>query len=213
MEEDIRLLVHLLTRTQPFPGLQLKFFLTSRPELPIRLEFKLVEGEYHDLALHEILEIIIERDIYAFLEHTLAKIRGEYNLLAPEDQQLPLNWPSQPNIQSLAKMAIPLFIFAASVCRFLEDRKCGIPNEQLREVLLFQTKSQESQLDATYMPILNKLIAGLSSKQRDKVLQSFRDIVGPILILANPLSTSSLAQILNIPRHITILDWTCFIQS
>ncbi|KAH7025185.1 uncharacterized protein B0I36DRAFT_332628, partial [Microdochium trichocladiopsis] len=34
-------------------------------------------------------------------------------------------------IQILVKMAVPLFIFADTVCRFLAVRKCGNPDKKL----------------------------------------------------------------------------------
>lgn len=42
---------------------------------------------------------------------------------------------------------------------------------------------------------------GLSNMRRDRVLQEFRRIVGAIIVLADPLSTSALAQIIDIRRE------------
>ncbi|KAH6883479.1 WD domain-containing protein, partial [Thelonectria olida] len=55
-------------------------------------------------------------------------------------------------------------------------------------------------LDATYLPVLDKLMVGLSTKERGKVLRQFRTIVGSIIILASPLSTVALAQILAVAQ-------------
>ncbi|KAK9434774.1 uncharacterized protein VB005_09557 [Metarhizium brunneum] len=107
-------------------------------------------------------------------------------------------------------MASPLFIFAATVCRFIADRNDANPDRQLQEVL--HIGSDISQLHATYLPVLNKLIMGLSNMRRDKVLQEFRRIVGAIIVLADPLSTSALAQILYIPRE-NIYDRLDMLQS
>lgn len=96
-------------------------------------------------------------------------------------------------------MATPLFIFAATICRFIADERIGTPDEQLEEVLQYQTKSQESQLDATYLPVLNRMVKGLAGRRRNDVLERFRNIVGSIVILATPLSSSALAQILGLP--------------
>lgn len=49
-------------------------FVTSRPDLPIRLGFNDIKGKYQDLALHEIPKPIIEHDILVFLDYQLAKI-------------------------------------------------------------------------------------------------------------------------------------------
>jgi hypothetical protein len=106
-------------------------------------------------------------------------------------------------------MAAPLFIFAATVCRFLADRKGGNPDKKLKKVLEHQTKSQESKLDNTYLPVLEQLLVDLSSSEKAQMLDQFRVIVGSIIILASPLSTRSLAQILDVSIDTIddILDW------
>jgi hypothetical protein len=64
---------------------QLKFFLISRLELPIRLSFKKIGGSYKGLALYKIPEPIIEHDISTFLVYQLARIRDDYNNLVLQD--------------------------------------------------------------------------------------------------------------------------------
>ena len=199
-EADVRTMIRILSQVKRFSSVQLKFFLTSRPELPIRLGFEDISGSYEGLALHQILEPIIEHDIYAFLTYELTRIREDYNKSVLQDRHLPLDWPGQENIQSLVQMAVPLFIFAATICRFLEDRRCGEPDEQLAKVLKYQTKSQESEFDATYLPVLDHLLTGLSQLRKDEVVQKFKEVVGAIIILASPLSTTSLAQLLGISK-------------
>jgi hypothetical protein len=102
-------------------------------------------------------------------------------------------------VGTLVQMAIPLFIFAATVCRFIADERFGSPDEQLEEVLQYQTKSQESQLDATYLPVLNKMILGLTGRKRNEIMDRFRNVVGSIVVLATPLSSSALSQLLGLP--------------
>ncbi|KFY78543.1 hypothetical protein V499_02323 [Pseudogymnoascus sp. VKM F-103] len=197
-EEDLCVIIHLLQQVQQITSVRLKFFLTSRPELPIRLGFEDISGRYKCLVLHEIPNPIIEHDISAFLEYELARIRDEYNKSVILDRQLPTDWPGQANVQSLVQMAIPLFIFAATICLFVKDRRCGEPGEQLTKVLKYKTKSQESALDATYLPVLDQLLVGLTNSQKDELVKNFEEVVGSIVILASPLSTVSLARLLDI---------------
>ncbi|KAH8761866.1 hypothetical protein F5882DRAFT_431506 [Hyaloscypha sp. PMI_1271] len=199
-EEDVRVMIRLFSQAKRLSSVRLKFFLTSRPELPIRLGFGDISGSYECLALHQIPEPIIEHDISAFLEYELARIRNDYNKSVPEDRHLSPNWPGQTNIQSLVQMAIPLFIFATTTCRFIKDRRCGEPGDQLAKVLKYKTKSQESELDATYLPILDQLLIGLTSLRKDEVVRKFKEVVGTIVILASPLSTISLARLLDISK-------------
>ena len=199
-EEDVRIIIHLLSQVKHLKSVHLKLFVTSRPELPIRLGFEDISGKYKSIVLHQIPNPIIEHDISAFLEYELARIRDDYNKSVTRDRQLHLDWPGQTSVQNLVGMAIPLFIFAATVCRFIKDRKCGPPEEQLAKVLQYQTKSQESKLDATYLPVLNQLLVGLTASERHHLVRGFREVVGSIVILASPLSTASLARLLGISK-------------
>ncbi|RDW75197.1 hypothetical protein BP6252_06339 [Coleophoma cylindrospora] len=199
-EEDVRIMISLFSQAKSLSLVRLKFFLTSRPELPIRLGFEDISGSYEGLALHQIPEPIIANDISAFLVYELARIRTDYNKSVLQERHLPPDWPGQKNIQSLVQMAIPLFIFATTICRFIKDRRCGEPKDQLAKVLKYKTKSQESELDATYLPILDQLYIGLPTLQKDEVVQRFKEVVGAIVILASPLSTTSLARLLDIRK-------------
>jgi NACHT domain len=199
-EEDIRIIIRLLSQVQRITSVQLKFFLTSRPELPIRLGFEDISGKYEGLALHQIPEPIVKEDISAFLEHELAMIRDDYNKSVTPNRQLPADWPGHTNVQSLVGMAIPLFIFATTVCRFINDRKCGQPKDQLTKVLKYETRSQASKLDATYLPVLDQLLVGITSSERRGLVEEFQQVIGSIVILASPLSATPLDRLLGVPK-------------
>ncbi|OCL02878.1 hypothetical protein AOQ84DRAFT_392639, partial [Glonium stellatum] len=195
--EHIRLVIQLLSQAKHFTSIRLRFFLTSRPELPIRLGFKDISGKYKDLVLHEIPKPDIEHDITAFLQHELSKIRQDYNKSVALNRQLPPDWPGAGHIQGLVDMAIPLFIFAATVCRFIQDRRVGGPKDQLARILEHQ-KGQKSNLNATYLPVLDRLLVGLREPEKREVAERFKQVVGPIVILASPLSTTFLARLLGV---------------
>jgi hypothetical protein len=195
-EEDIKRLIGLFSGANKVRSAQLRIFLTSRPQLPIQLGFGQIEGTYQDLVLHKVSECIIEHDISTFLEYELGRLRDEYNSSVPINRRLPPDWPGQSKVRTLVQMASPLFIFAATACRFIGDRRYGSPNSQLGEILRVQTKSQVSKMDATYLPILNGLVAGIPEDEWSETLRPFRDIVGSIIILQSPLPAAALAQIL-----------------
>lgn len=50
-DDDIKLLIYLFSHAELFR--QVKIFLTSRPELPLRLGFRAVESAYQHVVLHE----------------------------------------------------------------------------------------------------------------------------------------------------------------
>jgi hypothetical protein len=193
-EGDIRNILHLLAQARNVASVSLRVFVTSRPELPVRLGFKNISGTvYQDLVLQDIPRHTIEHDITAFLKHELGKIRDEHD-------SLPSNWPGEKNLQALVDMAIPLFIFAATVCRFVGDRNWD-PEEQLRIILTYQTASQASNLDRTYRPILDQLLIDQTEPQKKTLIKEFIIVVGTIVLLANPLSIVSLARLLSISER------------
>ncbi|KAH8201323.1 hypothetical protein TruAng_004491 [Truncatella angustata] len=203
-KKDVKVLIELLSRAKTLPNLQLKIFLTSRPDLPIQLGFKAVDGRYQDFILHEVAEPTIEHDIAAYLKHELRLIQQDFDKSISQDRHLSANWPAENDLRTLVRMATPLFIFAATVCRFISDSRVGSPDEQLKEVLQYQSKSQESQLDATYLPVLNQMVIGLRPKDFTRVAERFHKVVGSIVTLASPLSTSALTQLLDI--SVAIVD-------
>ncbi|KAI9774034.1 MAG: hypothetical protein M1839_001919 [Geoglossum umbratile] len=190
-EEDIRAILQLLARIKDMKLMSLRVLMTSRPELPIRLNFKrMSDGTYQDLVLHEVSKRTIEYDIRLFLEHELREIR--------EQRSLSLKWPTGDQIQALVKLAVPLFIFAATVCRYV-GTKGGDPEEYLNKVLEYQ-KSTFSQLDQTYLTVLNQLLDEQEDEDRETWLHGLRELIGVIAILESPLSIFSLAHLLQIPQ-------------
>ncbi|CAG9939393.1 unnamed protein product [Clonostachys rosea f. rosea IK726] len=200
-DEDIKLLIHLFSGTKDILCQKLRILVTSRPELPIRLGFQTATGSYQDVVLHEVPPDIIKHDLTAFFHHELTQIKNEFNQSVSQDRQLQFDWPGEERTQALVNMAIPLFIFAATVCRSLADRRIGHPNQQLRDVLRFQGQSHTSQLSATYQPILNKLLNGLDKEQQTSIIKRFQLIVGSIVLLGNPLPAPAISRLLNIARE------------
>src|SRR5437762_3701642 len=82
-DDDVRLIVHLFSRSKSLKSPRLRILVTSRPELPIRLGFSAIDGKYQDLVLHEIPEPVVKHDISAYLQSELARIREEYNTSVP----------------------------------------------------------------------------------------------------------------------------------
>ncbi|KAK7587973.1 hypothetical protein V3481_010660 [Fusarium oxysporum f. sp. vasinfectum] len=204
-DDDIRLLINLFSSAQSPQLPLLRIFITSRPELPIRLGFSTIKGTYQHLILHEIPAPTLKHDIQTFLQHELGSIRQNFNLCVEEEQKLPLDWPGEANLQRLVMMAVPLFIFASTICRFIADWRYGNPNKQLQKVLNHMRGSHVSKLDMTYAPVLEQQLIDKSPSERGEIIQEFRLIVGTIVTLASPLAIRGLALILNVPQD-TVAD-------
>jgi hypothetical protein len=191
-EQDIRAILQLLARTKDIRPMPLRIFVTSRPELHIRLGFEeMPNGTYQDLVLHEVQKSTIEHDIQLFLEHELGAIRKE--------RMLSSDWPAAPDIQALVKLAVPLFIYAATVCRYV-GTKGSNPMVYLDKVLKYQ-KATFSQLDRIYLPVLDQLLTEQEDDDKEMWLQEFREVVGSIVVLESPLSIASLSRLLQVPQE------------
>ncbi|OCK79260.1 hypothetical protein K432DRAFT_252439, partial [Lepidopterella palustris CBS 459.81] len=200
-DDDIRAILQLFSRTKGLKPVSLRVFVTSRPELPIRLGFKqMADGTYQDLILHEVPKQTIEHDIAIFFEHELTKVR--------EQRSLSADWPSRDQIQALVVMAIPLFIFAATACRYIGDKRDN-PKKRLEIILQYQTGTRVSKLDRTYLPILEQLFDDEDEADKERRTSEFREIVGSIVTLESPLSITSLAHLLGIPGE----DVSCRLDS
>ncbi|KAF5696817.1 heterokaryon incompatibility protein het-E-1 [Fusarium globosum] len=200
-EADIRSLISIFSQAKIIRP-QLRVFLTSRPELPIRLGFSEVQGCYQALVVHEIPVQIVEHDIVVFLNDEFKKIRHDFNMTVGDERKLPPDWPGGQTVESLAQMAVPLFIFAATICRFVGDSRRRNPQSRLQTVLGHGRRGRGSQLDQTYAPILHSQTISLPREEREEIIRDFRVIVGSIVTLASPLSVIALSRLIDVPIEV-----------
>jgi hypothetical protein len=184
-ENDIQIILQQLPRAHETCSVSIRFFITSRPELPIRLGFQAAGNDYQDLILHEIPSPVIERDISLFLQHKLAKIRKQRDTCP--------DWPGEANYRALLSMSIPLFIFAATICRLFEDYNLDV-EQCLDEILQYQ--NEESKLERTYLPVLNRAVSRYDGKRKMQLLQDVREILSTIILLESPLSIISISKLM-----------------
>ncbi|KAF2802873.1 uncharacterized protein BDZ99DRAFT_526977 [Mytilinidion resinicola] len=199
-DSDIRAILQLLSRTKGLKPVLLRILVTSRPDFHIRLGFRrMPDSTYEDLILHEVSKDTIEHDIRIYLEDELTRIK--------EERSLPLEWPGERCIHTLVNMAVPLFIFAATVCRFVGELS-GNPRRRLEDILAYETEDV-SKLGITYLPILELLFATQDRKEKMKLSGEFQEIVGSIVVLESPLSINSLAHLLGKAKD----DISCRLDS
>jgi hypothetical protein len=169
-------------------------FVTSRPELPIKLGFRDIEGHSHqDIVLEEVQAATIEHDIRAYFDFRFKQIKQDRSLVTYDP--LPTDWPGEDNIQALVNLAVPLFIFAFTVCRYISDSR---PQERLEQVLQQREYRSLDGLEKTYIPILDQLLVGQNARNQNRIIDNFRQLVGPIVLAADPLSARSLSSLLGI---------------
>ncbi|KAH8802971.1 putative G-protein beta WD-40 repeat-containing protein [Xylogone sp. PMI_703] len=191
-DEEIRSIIANLTRREDLGPVQLRIFITSRPEIVIRHGFdKTDKAIFCDLSLNSVPRPIIERDISIFIKYHMNEIR--------ETRMLKQEWPGEQKILIIARRADRLFIYAATLCRFLAEAR--YPTQCLEEVLKSSntTGSPIGNLDNIYSQILDRAIPRNDYRiEKNRFLSLFRTIVGSIVVLFNPLSARNLADMFNI---------------
>ena len=190
-DEDVRVILQLFSEVRNLMNSRVRVFITSRPETPIRLGFGELPGVVHrSLILQHAPRSETEHDIAIYLRHTLARIRRE--------KSLGKDWPGDETIETLLQRADRLFIYAATVCSFLEQAR--FPQKRLTEMLSLTSTSTSStkDLDLMYLLVLTTSMDNACEDEREDLSNLFRQIVGSIIVLYSTLSTTSLMEILQI---------------
>lgn len=200
-ESDIDTILKLITRAQKLNTIHLKFFITSRPELEILSSFDAIVDDLHAAELNKVLvssdKSAPKDDITKYLEH-------EINIITRR-QMLSAGWPGENKIRELAWKADGLFIYAATACRFLGDRK--LTKERLRsrlDLLLdgrVVDRSPQKGLDTIYSRILQSSVVGDAiEEEKEDIRNRFQVTVGAIVMLFEPLSATALGNMLSMPQ-------------
>ncbi|KAI7279900.1 hypothetical protein KC343_g1845 [Hortaea werneckii] len=145
---------------------------------------------HHDVRLEEAQEGCIAHDIQVFYEEKFSKIREARSL---DFNHLAAQWPGSENICLLVDKAVPLFIFAFTVCRFIQDD----PQRRLNIVLRESSGRSLLGLKGTYLPILKSVVDSDDGEAKVRIFD-FKRIAGTIVLLFDPLTASALAHLLNL---------------
>jgi hypothetical protein len=197
-EDDIRMILQLLTEVRTLKTVRLRVFLTSRPEIPIRHGFYYIpKAEHEDFVLHNISPVIVNHDISIFLEFNLKAIRQERPLEAC--------WPGEQVIRRLVQNSSGLFIWAATACRFIrEGKKTQVIKDRLSCVLQSNgsVTEPEKHLNEIYITVLRHSIpVEFSDEEKEGLHDKLRYMLGSIVVLFSPLCTHSLSKLLHISEE------------
>lgn len=190
-DDDIMTILWLLGETQSTYN-QLRIFLTSRPEIPVRRVFyRIRENRRQNLVLHEIIPETIN-DLTIFFNKKLAEIAKNHDFCA--------NWPGRKVVQQLVKNAGGLFIWAATACRFIDDSK-QFANDRLSTILQCKNNGSEPQkhLDHIYITVFSHSISvNYSEVEKGTIYGLLKYVLGIIVILSSQLPVDSVATLLGI---------------
>lgn len=170
----------------------LKFFITGRPESHIRSGFRLTNLNHvtETKRLHAVDRVSVDRDIRLFLSTKLPEVVANRS-----DISLPQVWPTTADIEELTAKSAGLFIFAATVVKFVASRNVGRGPDELLKVVLEGAAPSDTftSLDKLYLDILNDSFRPSTNK---KVLLKLRSALGLLSVTFDALSLRALGEIL-----------------
>ena len=171
---------------------EVKFFITGRPEPPIREGFRLesLRPITDVLKLHDVKRSLVDEDIKLYLRTYLTDIRKTRS-----ECEFPEEWPSSYDIDFLCKMAGGLFIYASTVVKFVAS-KYHAPTRRLDLIILrSQGAAHEGGIDFVYTQILELAFQDADPGEQD-LYSRFRNVVGVVLLAFHPLSRKDLSTLL-----------------
>ena len=172
-----------------------KFFVTGRPEPRIRSGFRLplLEPLTHIFLLHEVELSHVDDDIRLYLTQRLTEVSKQRS-----DLDLSNPWPKDNEIEALTKKSSGLFIFAATLVRFVASEHHE-PNERLQLVLSKGSGTMHegrTGIDSLYSQVL---LHAFSNVREETVFGNVRRVLAAIVLAFVPLSRRELSRILHIP--------------
>ncbi|KAF4810888.1 hypothetical protein CGCSCA5_v010275 [Colletotrichum siamense] len=198
VEEDIEVVIPLLSSLVKSKASGLKVFIASRPEVALRYEFHSIGDVHLEIRLHKVPNNVVSADIKTFFLGELTEIKHKWNTKHRNNpsRQLCTDWPGQKILKYLAEKAVPLFIHAATVCRFIRDPFTS-PEVRLSQLLRTDVSELHDKMSIIYLPVLWQYKAEKPGPELDCVLERFRKVVGTVILLEQPLSVESISSFLN----------------
>jgi hypothetical protein len=171
-----------------------KFFITGRPEAPIRSGFRLKSllPITEVFKLHEVKPETVDNDIKQFFQIKLANLAENRS-----DCDSTADWPSSSDIEILCKKAAGFFIYASTVVKFV-DSKIDSPTGRLALITsLPQSTVEEGRLgvDQLYAKVLEQAFCDIGADNSQGYFY-FQAVVGAVLLIFNPLSIKGLSEFL-----------------
>ncbi|KAK6332563.1 hypothetical protein TWF730_004223 [Orbilia blumenaviensis] len=192
-EREVQLILKLMGKLRELNGVDLRIFITSRPDHAPTAGFQGLSDSrvlYHDLALHDVEAEKIRRDIQIFLTHEFTQMRIHRH------NKLPDLWPGQDVIERLVGIAEPLFISAATICRFVDDKHFP-PTKRLETILGSDHKA--SGVYPIYFTVFEQILEGMvdmDDGDRSTIVEEIRKIVSTVIMLEVPLSRQTLSDLI-----------------
>jgi hypothetical protein len=197
-DKDIKRLIDVLTQSETLADdannclhTRLRIVITSRPETPIQACFRGISNTFHrDLLLHDMARDVVDGDIRLFINSQFEEIKNHKTWLR--------NWPpSIETVNLLVHISGGLFIFAATVCRFVAAEEH--PERALQTFLNDGNRLMGEPRNLINMKSLHQMYGQVLLKSTTSENQAIlQEILGAIATLCEPLHPSALARLLGL---------------
>ncbi|KAM0427431.1 hypothetical protein ACHAQK_012028 [Fusarium lateritium] len=156
--EHLLRVLELFSSLCTIPTICLRVLITSRhaPSIVEAFEPHTRNNAVRILQLHRELSEETKLDIRNFLEARFEDIRSKRSV-----QKQP--WPTAEELNHLVQLSTtpePLFIYAATLCRFVSDEQRG----PIRQLAIWLEQGGKSQLQQIYSPILDQAFSGFDQE-------------------------------------------------
>jgi hypothetical protein len=187
--DGARLLSTLVTYLSNFP---IKLLISSRRDQDIVEVFR--DVEHADVCLQDRHADEVSADVQRYWEDSLDKLRV---------RRRPVNWRSLISLDLLVKLTGPLFIYATTVLRIIQNTR-GSPVKKLNELLEKSSSGSGSAIAFTgtfledlYFYILTEAVKDNNGVSAEYARQ-LHDILEVVIFARDPLTPKALSDLLRI---------------
>jgi WD40 repeat protein len=174
---------------------RVKLLLTSRAEPEIIHMFDLASlgSQQTVMRLHDLDGDVVRSDIQTYLSRAFSDIATKHPTLAL------VNWPSPEDMDILVNLADILFVFAATVVRFVATPKQN-PRARL-EIMLARREARLASpyrfLDEIYLQVLRTSVHSEEKGDQETLCETLRTVMGSIVAVQRPLPAAVHAILLD----------------
>ncbi|CAE6495763.1 unnamed protein product [Rhizoctonia solani] len=165
----------------------LKFLVTSRPESGIYDKMSAHKQSQGVIHLHDIESSLVQSDIKLYLKEELASV-----------------FPGQSEVEQLAHHSGTLFIYAATLVRYIHGKRSADPQKRLRAVLDMATGStkKHAQIDALYETVLTAALG----EGEPGVTEDIQMVLRVVLLAQEPIGVETIAKLADIddPKRVVL---------
>ncbi|KAM0426011.1 hypothetical protein ACHAPT_008640 [Fusarium lateritium] len=190
-------IIRLLYRLKELKKLRVRLLVTSRGGGFVQKAMDGLKEPYRSLPPSTEFRNDTNSDIETILRTGFAKIRA--------DVEIHHDWPADADFQEVVRRATfpsPLFIYAATLLRFLHDgTHRSDPKERLRDwINRLPQASSDNKLDEMYTTVFEILDQDTQTNQpgylTDRDKKGLHKMLGAIVLVAEPLPAATLGDIL-----------------